>query len=130
MTKRIIRLPEVQATTGLSRSSIYAGTANGTFPSQIALGARAVGWYEDEVSAWIEQRAFKAQADAALSVKKAAEELGMQSCELQPFIDSGELPSFRLGRHVLVKVAALREFKAKPQSAEENCQRLPSTKVF
>lgn len=117
MTKRIIRLPEVQAATGLSRSSIYAGTANGTFPSQIALGARAVGWYEDEVIAWIEQRAEKARATIAVNVTNAAEELGMRPRQLQRFIDSGELPSRRLGRHVLVKIPDLEEFKAKQQAS-------------
>ena len=118
MTKRIIRLPEVQSTTGLSRSSIYAGAALGTFPSQVPLGARAVGWYEDEVITWIEQRAEKAQATAAMNVHKAAKELGIHPDELRRFIESGELPSYRLGRHVLVKKSALSDFMARRQTAK------------
>lgn len=115
MTRRIIRLPEVQALTGLSRSTIYSRANEGTFPAQIPLGARAVGWYEDEVNAWVEQRAVEAQKHAALSLEKAAEEVGVHAKELQSFIDAGELPSYRLGRNVLVKVSALTEFKARYQ---------------
>jgi prophage regulatory protein len=40
--------------TGLSRSSIYLRVAQGTFPKQVSLGARAVGWRESDVEAWIE----------------------------------------------------------------------------
>ena len=56
MKTRFIRLPEVIARTGLKRSSIYAAMQAGTFPAQIPLGERAVGWEESEVSAWIESR--------------------------------------------------------------------------
>ena len=55
MTKTIIRLPIVKGRTGYSRSSIYAGMANGSFPAQIPLGLRAVGWDEAEIDAWIEE---------------------------------------------------------------------------
>ena len=98
MTKRIIRLPEVRGLTGLSQSSIYAGITEGTFPVQIPLGSRAVGWYEDEVDAWIEQRGAKAQEHASMRVNKAAEDIGIRPEELKPFIDSGELPTYRLAR--------------------------------
>ena len=57
MSNTIIRLPVVKARTGLSRSSIYQRMAEGTFPKKISLGgARAVGWIEEEVSQWVEQR--------------------------------------------------------------------------
>ena len=53
---RVLRLPRVQARTGLSRSSIYMRAANGTFPQPVRLGARAVGWIESEVDAWIREQ--------------------------------------------------------------------------
>ena len=53
---RVLRLPRVQARTGLSRSTIYARVANGTFPQPVRLGARAVGWIEAEVDAWIREQ--------------------------------------------------------------------------
>jgi prophage regulatory protein len=56
MTNKILRLPETMHLTGLSRSSIYAQIADGTFPKQISLGARAVGWIESEVHEWVIER--------------------------------------------------------------------------
>lgn len=52
----ILRLPQVKAITGLSKSSIYAMIASGDFPSQVRLGARAVGWTADQVFAWVAAR--------------------------------------------------------------------------
>ena len=52
----ILRLPQVKAITGLSKSSIYAMIASGDFPSQVRLGARAVGWIADQVFAWVAAR--------------------------------------------------------------------------
>lgn len=53
---RILRLPDVKARTGLSRSSIYAYIKDGKFPHHISLGERSVGWYESEVDAWVASR--------------------------------------------------------------------------
>lgn len=49
----ILRLPEVMAKTGLSRSTIYAYTDAGYFPSKVNVGVRAIGWRETEVNAWL-----------------------------------------------------------------------------
>jgi prophage regulatory protein len=51
----ILRLPAVRAATGLSRSTIYARIAAGTFPKPIPLGTHAVGWIASEINAWIQQ---------------------------------------------------------------------------
>lgn len=57
MTGRILRLKEVKAITGLSRSTIYLEIAKGKFPKQIQLtGARSVGWHESAIIQWIESR--------------------------------------------------------------------------
>ena len=56
MTKRILRLPEVIARTGLSRSTIYAFIDAGKFPDRVKLGPRMVGWFEDEIDQWIDLR--------------------------------------------------------------------------
>jgi prophage regulatory protein len=53
---RILRRKEVQARTGLSRSTIYLMMSKGTFPRPLPLGPRAVGWLESWIDAWIEQR--------------------------------------------------------------------------
>ena len=56
MFQNILRLALVKQRTGLSRSSIYSGVKQGTFPAQISLGPRAVGWLESSIESWIQQR--------------------------------------------------------------------------
>ena len=51
MVTHILRLPAVKARTGLSRSTIYSDISQGLFPHPVKIGARAVGWPEDEVKA-------------------------------------------------------------------------------
>ena len=53
---RLIRLPEVQSQTGLSRSTIYLQVSNGQFPQPRKLGGRAVAWVEAEIRDWMEAR--------------------------------------------------------------------------
>ena len=56
MDSYILRLPEVVAKTGLSRSTIYAQIAKGEFPQGIRLGDKARGWLSDELNAWINEK--------------------------------------------------------------------------
>jgi prophage regulatory protein len=56
MPRTFLRLPTVRGRTGMSRSSIYAGVAAGTFPRPIKLAARSVAWLESDVDRWITQR--------------------------------------------------------------------------
>lgn len=51
---RILRLPAVLDRTGLSRSTLYRKIQEGTFPRQIALGARSAGWRESAVETWMQ----------------------------------------------------------------------------
>lgn len=53
---RVMKLNEVINTTGLSRSLIYAYMSNGNFPKSIQLGPRAVGWIEEEVREWLQEK--------------------------------------------------------------------------
>jgi prophage regulatory protein len=58
----IIRIKQVQERTGLSRSTIYermnqkSPRHDQTFPKQVNLGLGSVGWYESEISKWIDAR--------------------------------------------------------------------------
>ncbi len=56
MTTIILRLPEVIAKTGLSRSTIYSQISKGAFPKGVPIGEHARGWLNHEVDAWIESR--------------------------------------------------------------------------
>jgi prophage regulatory protein len=62
-TITILRRPQVQSRTGLSRSSIYKRMGDGSFPKPVSLGGdRAVGWIESHIDDWL----------AKLSTKEAA----------------------------------------------------------
>jgi len=52
--KRILRIRDVMAATGLSRSTLYAFIADGKFPKQVSLGPRCVGWRQVDVDRWID----------------------------------------------------------------------------
>lgn len=69
-TLKILRRKQVEARTGLSRSTIYSringtrpGECDPTFPKPISLGAKAVGWIESEVDAWITAQIEKSRKD-------------------------------------------------------------------
>ena len=55
---RLLRLPGIEALTGLKKSTIYTHMANkdDPFPAPVRIGARAVAWRESDVLAWIAAR--------------------------------------------------------------------------
>ena len=65
MTTNVLRLPAVKARCGLSRSTIYQRVAHGTFPKPVNLGARAVGWIEAEIDAWLAAQVQRSRSNAA-----------------------------------------------------------------
>ena len=65
MPHMILRLPEVKARTGLSRSSLYNHISQGTFTKQVPIGERSVGWPESEVDAIVSAR-IAGQSDEAI----------------------------------------------------------------
>ena len=58
----LLRLPQVKAQTGLSRSELYRRIAAGSFPAPIKIGERASAWSSVEIERWIAERI--AQRDA------------------------------------------------------------------
>lgn len=51
---RMMRLPVVEAVTGLSGTTIWRRERDGEFPRRRRLGAGVVAWRSDEIEAWIE----------------------------------------------------------------------------
>jgi prophage regulatory protein len=60
--KKLLRLPVVMDATGNSRATIYRGITQGTFPSPVRIGVRAVAWDADEVQSWIESKIAAARS--------------------------------------------------------------------
>ena len=50
---RILRLNKVLDRTGLSRSTLYRKLQLGTFPSQVRISERCVGWRESDLEHWL-----------------------------------------------------------------------------
>lgn len=53
---KILRIELAMAMTGLPRSTIYHYMKIGAFPKSIKLGARSVGWLEEDIVTWIRTR--------------------------------------------------------------------------
>lgn len=56
MSISILRRPAVEERVGLSRATIYAKMADGSFPKPVRLSERAVGWKAEDIDAWLAAR--------------------------------------------------------------------------
>lgn len=52
----LLRRPEVERRTGLRSTQLDEKEKQGDFPKRVQISARAVGWEESEVDAWIHAR--------------------------------------------------------------------------
>lgn len=55
MRKILLKIP-VREATGMSDTTIWREEKAGRFPRRVQLTPNRVGWYEDEIEAWIESR--------------------------------------------------------------------------
>ncbi len=53
--RRIMRKRELLTILPLSEDSIWRKEKLGQFPKRIQLGDNSVGWFEDEIEAWLEE---------------------------------------------------------------------------
>lgn len=56
----LLRRRQVEARTGLSRSSIYKMISEGRFPRSIPLGPKAVAWVDHQIDEWIAEQIERA----------------------------------------------------------------------
>ena len=62
---RLIRLHDVESTTGCKKSTIYQMISSKNFPAPIRLSARHVAWSESAVLQWVQDRIAAASATGA-----------------------------------------------------------------
>ncbi len=53
---RLLRLPEVEAATGLKKSTLYLLMKRGEFVRCVNLTSRCVAWPESQVLQWVQDR--------------------------------------------------------------------------
>ena len=61
--QRILRLNKVLDRTGLSRSTLYRKIERRTFPRQVRISERCVGWREGDVESWLRNPMYYEQGD-------------------------------------------------------------------
>lgn len=49
MSPTLLRIPDVKARTGMSRSTIYLRISQGLWPKPVALGPRMIAWPANEI---------------------------------------------------------------------------------
>ena len=57
-----LRLPEVKAVTGLSKSSLYALIRANSFPAPVRIGPRTVAWVGSEIRQWADERVLTSRS--------------------------------------------------------------------
>jgi len=55
-TRRILLFHTIKDRIPVDRTTLWRWERDGTFPKRVKLGSRS-GWFEDEIDAWIAQRA-------------------------------------------------------------------------
>jgi prophage regulatory protein len=60
-----VRLPQVLKETGLSRATLYRKVQDGTFPSQVRIAKRCVGWRRSALEQWLANPFFYSVDDHA-----------------------------------------------------------------
>lgn len=59
-----LRLPDVKAITGLSKTSLYAMIREKSFPAPVRVGPRSVAWVRSEVRQWAVERVHSSRSVA------------------------------------------------------------------
>jgi prophage regulatory protein len=63
-THRILRLGSVLERTGLSRSTLYRKIEQGSFPRQVRISERCIGWRDSDIEQWLRNPIYYSRADA------------------------------------------------------------------
>jgi len=66
--RRVIRKPELLSKISLSEATIWRRERCGDFPGRVHLGGNSVGWFEDEIEAWLTAKG--AARNSASSVRR------------------------------------------------------------
>ena len=82
MTKVIRRLPHLVQRTTLSRTTIWRKVRAGEFPAPITLGVNSIGWPDEEIEAWLDDRPRRTYG--AKTIDEPGEESGHEDKRPKP----------------------------------------------
>ena len=68
---RLLRRPEVEHKTGLTRTAIYDAIRKGDFPEPIPISSHSVAWLCSEIDEWINNRIAQRNNKARVQYMKA-----------------------------------------------------------
>ncbi len=71
MENRMLRVPAVEARTGLSRVTIWRRVRAGTFPPPVELGVNSIGWTAQSITGWLESRPRRTYGAEAVHMAEA-----------------------------------------------------------
>jgi prophage regulatory protein len=60
---RILRLGSVLGQTGLSRSTLYRKIQAGSFPAQVRISERCIGWRQSDIEQWLKNPMYYSRTD-------------------------------------------------------------------
>ncbi len=101
---KFLRLPDVQETFGVSRSSIYKLISEGLFPKPIPIGSRSVGWLANEV-----ETIFSAKIDGKTNeeIKNLVENFHTSSAKRSTSLNPNSFKNLVLARNKYFEDARL-----------------------
>jgi prophage regulatory protein len=79
----LLRRPDVQQRTGLSRSSLYNLIKEGRFPRPVQISDRSVAWISDDIDRWINTRIKHDQTGAVEKRVKSTYPSNLKERDLQ-----------------------------------------------
>jgi len=96
-----------------SKSALYVDMAEGKWPKSVAIGARAVAWNLDEVLEKVDELIAEAADQGLIKLSQAAEEMGLPPEDLEPLVESGDLPAVTIGKNIMIRRAVMADFRKK-----------------
>lgn len=94
--ERVLRIQDVVAKTGLAKSTVLKGVQRGTFPKQVHLGPRLIGWREADILAWMSAQALDgrpvAPDDRILRISEVVKMTGIPKSAMYARIKEGSFP--------------------------------------
>jgi prophage regulatory protein len=79
-----LRLPEVKAVTGLSKTTLYSLIREHSFPAPVSLGPRVVAWVKSEIKQWATDRILASRSRSLYAEQRKKSRLALTEPRTAP----------------------------------------------